>query len=840
MPVATAMTYVTKARMRLSSFFRKAGIVTRAQRIRIAADRLRNEGQWKDAAAMYGAYLEIRKHDFAIHVQLGHALKEVGDFIQADAAYERAQALKADDADLLLSRGHLSRINGDLTAAVRYYRSSCRMDVSSPACDELNDPALAELLRDAHLREFPPSNRRSNRISGSVAVRDGQVKGWAMDLNSPTDLLDIEVRFEQTAIGFARTGLVNPERSAMDRDNIFAGFKLDLKLDSAAKVHVFANEVELSGSPVIVEPEADLAAWLETRRLAPHAALKRMTAGLGPLAPDRLLSIILPVRDPPLSWLASAIESVRDQWSGQWELIIVDDGSVDPAVRQYLNAVAQDPRTRLLTASCSEGIAAAMKCGIATARGDFVAFLDHDDFLEPDAVWRMLSAGNPSVDLVYSDEAITTENIHVFRSFVMRPAFSWYYYLSHPYFVHFVAIRTALARSIHLDETLAISSDVNLVLRVIEKANAVAHVPAILYRWRTHGGSTGHRMKSIVSGATVKALTSHLDRISPQTTVSPGARFNCYRIDFPKSEDRVAILIPTRDRADLLRQCISSLRATADLRTCDVVIVDNGSQEAATFAFFREAADVARVVSMPGPFNFSLIHNRAVRTLQAPLLLFLNNDIEAIASGWLDRLRSLAIRPDVGAVGATLIYGNRTIQHAGVVIGLGGPAEHSHKFAHLESEGRRNYGYNASLLATRDFSAVTAACMMMRKEIFEAVGGFDEDLPVGFNDTDLCLRLGNLGYSIVKDAESVLYHHESQTRRNAGHIDHPEDAVRFERKWAKILAEGDPFYNPLLSKDPGHENRPERLANWLMPPRVRTGIALKIAHPAANKPQAPR
>jgi GT2 family glycosyltransferase len=301
--------------------------------------------------------------------------------------------------------------------------------------------------------------------------------------------------------------------------------------------------------------------------------------------------------------------------------------------------------------------------------------------------------------------------------------------------------------------------------------------------------------------------------------------FNQFRIDWPKTDGRILIVIPTKNQVDLLRIAIDSIERTSQGVDYRLVVIDHASDDPLTQAYLRKIA--ARHVVMPyqGVFNFSRMNNMAVAAhgKDADFILFLNNDVEATQDGWLDRMRRLANRRDVGAVGALLMYADKNVQHAGVVLGFNESAEHALKFQNvfLDQHGRRNLGYNCALSSTRDYSAVTAACLMLRRSVFEQVGGFDEAFGIGFNDTDLCLRIGAAGYSVLYDGSTILYHYESATRSQTRQVFHPEDTRLMIARWGEALRAGDRFYNPNLSlRTQDHvpvEGASCRIAN---PPRV--------------------
>jgi GT2 family glycosyltransferase len=565
----------------------------------------------------------------------------------------------------------------------------------------------------------------------------------------------------------------------------------------------------LASSPASQSPES---AYLSARMRRPSpAALMRLRRRAAALFGERKLSIIMPAYNTRDEWLRTAVDSVLAQWCPNWELICVDDSSTEESVLATLRAYGHaDERITVLSTPYRMGTAAAINVGLAAADGEFVAFLDHDDFIEATAVWQCLAtASNPDVDLIYSDELVTTDDIEIPRSLVARPAFSHDYYLDHPYFVHLVACRRSLATAIGgLDETMTSSADVDFILRFLGRARSVAHIPDVLYRWRTHDPSPGHDREQDATDAIVGALNRTVKRIDPRAAAAAGLGFNQFRIDWPDPGGKVLIVIPTKNRGDLLRKAITSVEVTCPPGDYRIVVIDHASDETATQEYLRSIEFLHTVVRVEGDFNFAAMNNDAVRTYGAhePFVLFMNNDVEAVQPNWLSRLRSLAARSDVGAVCPLLLYpGDQPefytrVQHGGVLIGFDGAAEHAFKGVKAyDDDGHRHTGYNCSLNVVRDFSAVTGACLLMRRGVFDTVQGFDETLRVGFNDTDLCLRAGELGYKVLYDGHTVLYHHESATRRPANLLVHDDDSRVFVRRWARMIRDGDDFYSPLLA-----------------------------------------
>jgi GT2 family glycosyltransferase len=533
-------------------------------------------------------------------------------------------------------------------------------------------------------------------------------------------------------------------------------------------------------------------------------------------------SILMPVYKVRPKWLERAIASVLGQTYPHWELICVDDCSQNPRLTAILNrAAAQDPRVRSITLDRNQGVSSATNAALEQATGDYVLFMDHDDLLEPHALARLGDAAyQEDGDLLFGDEVVTGKNADDILDVRARPSFSHSYYLSHPFFVHPIAARLTLARKIGgLDISLKISQDIDFVLRMLEVAKKVTQVPDILYRWRNNIGSAGHTQMSAVMSTTCAVKTAHLRRIGfPDAEVTPGRSFNTFKVRyFDRPTGRVLVIIPTKNHGDILKVCVESVFETTKGLELDLVIVDHESADPATLTYLEtlESGGRARVLPYIGLFNYGAINNRAVLEYGSgyDYFLFMNNDIEATKTGWLDGMVDLAMRADVGAVGATLLYPDGSVQHSGVIVGLKGTAEHAFKTVPFRSD---EPGYGAGLHATREYSAVTAACMLVPATAFNAVGGFDEDLEVGFNDTDLCLRIGSKGYRIINCADAVLLHHESATRgRDVGFDPHPADSALFVSRYADFMRAGDPHFsslldpnNPTIALDPAARMRP--------------------------------
>lgn len=523
-----------------------------------------------------------------------------------------------------------------------------------------------------------------------------------------------------------------------------------------------------------------------------------------------LISVLMPVYNTPEKLLREAIDSVRAQIYENWELCIADDCSTKPYVRRVLNEYAKrDPRIKIVLRDKNGHISHASNSALELVTGEWVALLDHDDLLRSHALAEIVLEvdRHPDAELIYSDEdKIDAEGRRYDPCF--KPDFSRELFRSQNYLNHLTVHRAENIRAVGgWRPGFEGSQDYDLNLRVFERIGPerIRHIPKVLYHWRAVEGSTalGGSQKSYAYVAGLRALEEHVERmdIPAKAEESPGTA--SYRLHFfvPEPQPFVSLIVPTRDKVELLRNCVESIREKTTYGNYEVLVVDNGSVEEETLAYFSELKNAknVRVLHYDKPFNYSAINNFAVGKAKGSIIGLVNNDIEVISPGWLTEMVSWAAQPDVGCVGAKLYYANDTIQHGGVIVGLGGIANHSHK--HFP---RHHPGYFSRLKVLQNLSAVTAACLLIRKSVFEEVGGLNEiDLTVAFNDVDLCLKVGAAGYSNVWTPYAELYHLESVSR---GIDAAPEKMARFhsevaymQGRWKEII-ERDPFYSPNLTK----------------------------------------
>ncbi len=546
--------------------------------------------------------------------------------------------------------------------------------------------------------------------------------------------------------------------------------------------------------------------WVKYEQECYQKTKETAPALIDSLEKQPLISLVMPVYNVRPDWLRKAVGSVLNQSYQNWQLCVADDCSTDPFLKDLLEQLSnEDPRIVVSFLGGNIGIAGASNAAFKLAEGEFIGLLDNDDELAPNALLEVVKVINQfsEVDFIYSDEDKISENGNRYDGF-FKPDWSPDTLRSYNYVCHFSVIRKTLMETVGgFREGFDGSQDYDLFLRVGEKARYVHHIPQILYHWRAIEGSVGKRgdAKMYAYDSARKALQEHLDRVGIEGSVEAGQFLGSYRIRHSlKSPSEIAILIPTKDKVDVLKRCISSILIRSTYLNYKVIIIDNGSIEKETFAYYDtlKSNDRIQILTYDKPFNFSAINNFAVSQTDAEYILFLNNDTEVITPNWLEEMAGYLQQKNVGAVGSLLYYSNDTVQHGGIIMGIGGIAGHSHKYF-----SRNDYGYFGRLKVSQNLSAVTAACLMTTKTVFNKVGGFEEKLSHAFNDVDLCLKIREQGYRIVYTPFAEMYHHESVSR---GYENTPEKKQRFNRErefceecWGHVLSKVDPYYNKNLS-----------------------------------------
>ncbi len=543
-------------------------------------------------------------------------------------------------------------------------------------------------------------------------------------------------------------------------------------------------------------PPEEYARWIAKREpTAKELLLQRNHK----FARTPVISIVVPVYNPPIEFLQALIASVREQTYSRWQLCLAD-ASTNVDVIQYLATLADD-RILVKRLESNGGIVGNSNAALAFASGDFIALLDHDDTLAPFALHEIVAAVNrqPEAEFFYSDEdKLDFQGFRVEPMF--KPDWSPETLRARNYICHLVCVKKSLVAEVGgFRSGFDGAQDHDFVLRCTEQARQIVHIPAVLYHWRMHAQSTAafKGSKNYAYDAGKRAVLDHLTRLGIDAAVHDGPILGTYQVIYHlRTQPLVSVIVPTKDHPEMLARCVESL-AKSSYANYELLIVENGSERPETFAYYRdlESQPHVRILKWTKPFNYAAVNNFAAREARGDLLLFLNNDIDAINPDWLEAMVKQGIQPGVGAVGAKLYYADDTVQHAGIVVGMGGVAGH----AHLNYP-RAAAGHTQRLLVVQNVAAVTGACLLCPRRVFDSIGGFDEGFVLAFNDVDLCLQILQAGYRIVWTPEAELYHLESKTR---GYEDTVEKQQRFKReydlfhlKWGQFLAAGDPYYSP--------------------------------------------
>ena len=519
-----------------------------------------------------------------------------------------------------------------------------------------------------------------------------------------------------------------------------------------------------------------------------------------------VFSIVVPAYRTPVLFLEQMIESVRSQTYPCWELCIANASPEDEQMAEVLQRYVQmDQRIHVKNLNKNLGIAENTNEAFSMASGTFVGLLDHDDLLAPHALYRMMERlEEKEIDVFYTDEdKVTTDLAEHFQPH-FKPDFNLDLLRSNNYITHFFVARTELVRNVGgFRQEYDGAQDYDFIFRCVEQAGEICHIPEILYHWRTHKESTSDNpvSKMYAFEAGKRAIEGNLERCGVQAVVSHTKDLGFYQVEYPvQGSPLVSVLIPNKDQKESLKKCLDSVFEKTTYSNYEIIIIENNSTESETFEYYRELQKRSnvKVITWKEGFNYSAINNFGEKEASGEYLLFLNNDVEVINPRWMEEMLGNCQRPEVGITGAKLYYPDDTIQHAGTIIGIGGIAGHA--FLNMPRS-RTGYLHKASI--QMNLSAVTAACMMMKRSVFEQIGGFEEKLTVAFNDVDLCLRTVQAGYLVVYNPKVELYHYESKSR---GSEDNEEKVRRFQReiefmrsRWITILKEGDPNYNKNLT-----------------------------------------
>ena len=674
----------------------------------------------------------------------------------------------------------------------------------------------------------------------SSRVRHLHISGWCL-ASWGEEIVDVRARLRAKVFG-ASYGILRPDVAAAYDTGAAAlktGFSMDVAVPFASSTLILEAR-SLAGQweqffttavrgPLLwsrfsdeQESVGNYREWIRQYDVVTRADKRKIAQQISALARRPTISVLLPAYNSDPRWLRRAIESVRSQFYPHWELCAVDDASTEPHGWKLLERYARrNPRIKIRQRTQNGHISATSNDALEMATGDFIALLDHDDELAPTALYfiaRALSERS-NARLLYSDEDKLDKQGRRCDPY-FKPDWNPDLFHTQNYVSHLTVYDAALVRQVGgFRIGFEGSQDYDLTLRCIEQLepSQINHIPHVLYHWRISDQSTATfaAAKPYAHEAAIRAVQEHIARRQIAARVVPHYA-NYQRVIYspPGSRPLVSIIIPTRDRAALLRQCIESLIGKTDYRHYELIVVDNGSRELETIEYLESLASTGRaaVVRVEGEFNYSKLNNIGVAHAQGEFIALMNNDLEVINPGWLGEMISHAARPEIGAVGARLWYPDGTMQHGGIILGVGGVATHAHHGI------RREHGYFARAHLTQNFSAVTAACFVLRKQVYQQFGGLDEvNLAVAFNDVDFCLRLAEAGLRVVWTPHAELVHHESASR---GLEDTGTKQRRFlaevafmQKKWRHVL-ENDRFYNPNLSIE---SNKQFTLA---FPPRI--------------------
>lgn len=677
-----------------------------------------------------------------------------------------------------------------------------------------------QIVRDgAPIREFERTIRISNDIRDSVALNVDEpaahasvftgsilrIGGWA---TARRGIKTVEIRIDegeprQPTYGLLRedVGSNYPDFADVSRSGFVIAFNTSELNPGEHTVHVTATSVsgicEEASIPFTVDSRTEYEVWARIQQLTPDQLLTLLDEQRR-LAYRPRVSIITPVYKTPREFLKRCVDSVKKQVYPVWELLLIDDGSGDTGLSELLQTFqAEDRRIRVITLPMNQGIAGASNAGLAACGGEYVGFLDHDDELAPDALFQVARVLNRdrTIDVLYSDEDKIDEAGR-FRDVFFKPDWSPDLLLSMNYVCHFLVARRSLLSTIGgFRRGFDGSQDYDLILRLAEQTSRIRRIPKVLYHWRIHRASTasGVDVKPAAARAGQNAIQEHLDRRgidAEALQVGPGR----YRVKYRMAQrPEVQIIVPTGGSPTLLA-ALESVLEKSSYPNYRITVVDNSKSNSVRETVDRIKASIGRVDVVDCrnlPFNFSFLCNCATARSQSPYLLFLNDDTTIITPDWLEAMMEHAQREEVGAVGAQLLFPNNTVQHAGVVMGLMGLAGHA--FRGLPAE----LHYFALSQYIRNCSAVTGACLLTRRDVFEHVKGFDEDnLPTCFQDVDLCLKMGEHGYRTVYTPYAKLYHYESYSKKAVANLSELDYMLK---RWGDVIAD-DPFYNPSLTR----------------------------------------
>lgn len=658
-----------------------------------------------------------------------------------------------------------------------------------------------ETVKDVHI-----SNVRRMDLCGEFEARPDQCQGYSIDI--PRD----SIKGKKLRFVFSNRAVTKEEAIKMkkfDRENTRLGHMLKIaSLENRSKNHELIQEMGMRGFMDYLREESgaltDAYGYYARKHRASAKELKRQAEEKFEQEP--YFSIVVPLYHTPEKFLGELIDSVRTQSYGKWQLCLAD-GSEDDSLGNFIRShYGNEERISYEHLKENKGIAGNTNAALAMAKGDYIVFADHDDTLEPEALYQAVKVLRdcPEAELIYTDEDLMdTDGNYMYPHF--KPDFNLDFLRCINYICHLVIVRADFVEKVGaLRSDFDGAQDYDFLLRCAEQAENIRHIPKVLYHWRCHEQSTAGNQdsKHYAVDAGLRALEEHYERLGIEAEVEFTGVFIMYRTKFKvQGNPKVSILIPNKDHIRDLEKCISSIRRKSTWKNYEIIVIENNSEKEETFVFYegltRHCPEV-KVVKYEGGFNYSAINNFGAKYAEGDYFLLLNNDTEVLTPDWMERMLGYCQREDVAITGAKLYYPDDTVQHAGVVIGMGGFAGHI-----LTGFGKNYDGYMGRLRAAQDLSAVTAACLMVKRSVYETLHGLDEEFTVALNDVDFCLRARELGKLVVFQPDAKLYHYESKSR---GLENTPEklerfakEISRFKERHAEILSKGDPYYNPNLS-----------------------------------------
>lgn len=774
----------------------------------------RRERQWSDRAHEDAGTIARIRAELVDEQARVRVMRE-----QLDESAVVIQRLQADQADVQAMRHQIDALGGRLTV-LRSALDERERRVATQAREVIRAQAQVDDLPNRVSQALISERQARQAVEELVARHEAQYQqlltSTSWRLSSPIRWAGLQAR---RARRLARLGPVAVDRNggwigasreaymAWQESGLTGLRRMVQQLEAPPPAAGMPGEVvQEPVHPAVLDP-GDYAEWVRRYDTLDDARRADLRLRAQSLPSQPLISILMPTYNAPGVWLDAAIESVRAQIYPHWQLCIADDASTDPEARARLRAWSErDSRIHVAYREVNGHISHASNSALELVQGEWVALMDHDDVLAEDALFWVAHAlvQHPQARLIYSDEDKLDESGQRSGPY-FKPDWNIDLFYSQNFFSHLGVYHADLMREVGgFRPGFEGSQDYDLALRCIERVrpDQIHHIPRVLYHWRVHAQSTASSMeaKPYAQLAGERALNEHLARKGIRGRIEYiGFGYRAH-YDLPSLRPLVSLIIPTRNAVQLVRQCINSILARTTYEEYEIILVDNGSDDPEALAYFQTLAQQPgfQVLRDDSEFNYSALNNKAVALARGEIIGLINNDIEVISADWLSEMVSIALQPGVGAVGAKLWYPNKTLQHGGVVLGVGGVASHAHKGY---GEGQTGYFGRAALI--QSFSAVTAACLLVSKKHYEAVGGLNEtDLKVAFNDVDLCLRLLDLGLRNVWTPYAELFHHESATR---GDDLAPERRERFARevqymmdRWGPLL-QNDPAYNPNLT-----------------------------------------